>query len=214
MNSGTIVTPPPHPLAEPVPDQPLPLLTDALSAIADSDRLLSDCRQWLSAHPVWGQLPTDALQAIAQSLYCFYVEPQTLIYQEGQAPIGLYLLKFGTVEIFRRSPLGKSLIRYRNAGDLFGYTLVANAAEGVYQTSAIALTASKIGFLPQAAFQTLIVDYPAIQQVIHSLISQDLHEYAARIAWEQVRIQGLRSYIHSVPGETSLLGSSKAAKKL
>ncbi|QKQ75335.1 hypothetical protein FBB35_20365 [Nostoc sp. TCL240-02] len=68
-----------------------------------NDKVVEDCQNWLSFHPVWGELPVEALQAIAQSFHCFGVEPQTLIYQEGQTPIGLYLLKSGTVEIFQRS---------------------------------------------------------------------------------------------------------------
>ncbi|QFS52091.1 putative nitrogen regulatory protein [Nostoc sphaeroides CCNUC1] len=192
-------------------EQPLPLITDDVTA---DEKVVEDCQNWLNSHPVWGQLPAEALKAIAQSFHCFVVEPQTLIYQEGQTPIGLYFLKSGTVEIFQRSQIGQLLIRYRNAGDLFGHTLIANAVAGTYQTSAIALAKSDIWFLPQAAFHRLIIEYPSIQQVIHSLLSQDLHEYATRIAWEQMRIQALQSYIQPVPSETSILGSSKAAQKL
>lgn len=197
-----------------VSDQPLPLITDVASAMPVAAKLVEECKTWLSFHRVWGQLSPETLQAIAQSLYHFRVEPQTPIYQEGQAPSGLYLLAAGTVEIFQRSLIGQMLICVRNAGDLFGYMLVTNATEEIYQTSAIALTTCEIWFLPQAAFQTLSVTYPAIQQVIQSLLSQDLQEYAARIAWEQVRIQGLQAYIQPVPDGTSCLGSSKAAQKL
>lgn len=198
----------------PVSEYPLPLGINDEKDVTSNEQFVEKCRDWLSFHRVWGQLPPLALVAIAQSFHRFCVEPQTLIYREGQTPIGLYLIKWGTVEIFRHSSIGKSLIRYRNAGDLFGYTLIANAAEGLYQTSAIALTACEIWFLPQTAFQTLIVDHPSIQQVIHSLISQDLNEYATRIAWEQVRIQGLQSYIQPVPDGASILGNSKATRKL
>ncbi|WP_225892576.1 sigma 54-interacting transcriptional regulator [Nostoc sphaeroides] len=212
LNSETesIVTFQTQPVAA-IVEQPLPLITDDVTA---DEKVVEDCQNWLNSHPVWGQLPAEALKAIAQSFHCFVVEPQTLIYQEGQTPIGLYFLKSGTVEIFQRSQIGQLLIRYRNAGDLFGHTLIANAVAGTYQTSAIALAKSDIWFLPQAAFHRLIIEYPSIQQVIHSLLSQDLHEYATRIAWEQMRIQALQSYIQPVPSETSILGSSKAAQKL
>lgn len=194
--------------------QNLPLPTADVSRVISNDQVIADLSHWLSFHRIWGRLSAPVLAAIARSLQGFCVEPQTLIYQEGQTPIGLYLLKWGTVEIFRQSPIGKSLIRYRHAGDLFGYTLVANSVEGPYQTSAIALTASEIFFLPQETFHRLLADYPSIQQIIHALLSQDLHEYAARIAWEQARIQGLQSYIQSVPRDMEILGSSKAAQKL
>lgn len=195
-------------------DQPLPLMSDVAGARPVADNMVEECKTWLSLHRVWGQLPTTALQAIAQSIYRFRVEPQTPIYQEGQTPSGLYLLTVGTVEIFQRSLIGQMLICVRHTGDLFGYMLVDNATEGSYKTSAIALTTCEIWFLPQTTFQTLSVTYPSIQQVIQSLLSQDLQEYAARIAWEQVRIQGLQAYIQPVPDETSSLGRSKAAQKL
>ncbi len=163
-------------------DRPLPFDADLTSPEAVDEKTVEDCRNWLSFHRVWGQLPVAVLQAIAESFHPFRVEPQTLIYQEGQTPIGLYLLQWGTVEIFRRSSVGQSLIRYRNAGDLFGYTLVVNAVEGVYQTNAIALNASEIWFLPKLAFHRLIREFPSIQQKIQSLLSQDLHEYMARIS--------------------------------
>lgn len=175
---------------------------------------VEDGQQWLSFHRVWGQLPAAALQAIAEAMQGFRVTPQTPIYQEGQTPAGLYLLKWGTVEIYRQSTSGNLLIQYRNAGDLFGYALAANPAEDCYQTSAIAITASEIWFLPQAAFQSLIVTYPAMQQVIQTLLSQDLDAYAARIAWEQVRIQGLQPYLRPIASETVMIGRSKAAQKL
>ncbi|HEY9660679.1 MAG TPA: cyclic nucleotide-binding domain-containing protein, partial [Allocoleopsis sp.] len=174
----------------------------------------AECSQWLSAHRVWGQLPAEVLQVIAHSFYCFEVEPKTLIYQAGQKPNGLYLLRQGTVEIFHQSPLGRSLIRYRKEGDLFGYTLAPNSVDGVYQASAIALTASRVGFLPQTTFQTLIAQYPTFQQIIYALVAQDLNEYAARIAWEEVRLQGLQSYIQPVPTDAIILGTSKATQKL
>ncbi|WP_199336373.1 cyclic nucleotide-binding domain-containing protein [Nostoc sp. FACHB-110] len=194
-------------------EQPLPLLTDIEHDVTNDDKV-DECGNWLLVHPIWGKLPVDALKALASSFYYFEVEERKLIYQEKQTPIGLYLLKSGKVEIFRKSLIGQSLIRYRNAGDLFGYTLVANAVEGTYQTNAIALTNSTILFLPKAVFYTLIDKYPAIQQVIHSQLSQDVHEYAARIAWEEMRMQGLQSYIQPLPNKTSILGNSKAAQKL
>ncbi|MCC5633237.1 cyclic nucleotide-binding domain-containing protein [Nostoc sphaeroides CHAB 2801] len=137
LNSETesIVTFQTQPVAA-IVEQPLPLITDDVTA---DEKVVEDCQNWLNSHPVWGQLPAEALKAIAQSFHCFVVEPQTLIYQEGQTPIGLYFLKSGTVEIFQRSQIGQLLIRYRNAGDLFGHTLIANAVAGTYQTSAISL---------------------------------------------------------------------------
>ncbi len=195
-------------------NQPLPLGTDKVVDSNNDRQTIQETTDWLSFHHLWGQLPRNVLQAIAESFYNFEVEAGTSIYQEGQLPIGLYLLRSGTVEIFRQLSIGKSSIRYRNAGELFGYTLVANSDQGKYQTSAIAITPCEICFLPQAQFEQLILEHPQIQQIINSLIDRDLNDYAARIAWEEARIQGLQSYIQPVPIGEKILGKSKAAQKL
>jgi signal-transduction protein with cAMP-binding, CBS, and nucleotidyltransferase domain len=136
-------------------NQPLPLIPDGTRVVV-SEQEIEACQNWLSFHRLWGQLSGAALRAIAQSLQIFRVDPQTLIYQEGQPATGLYLLKWGAVEIYRLSPIGKSLIRQRSAGDLFGYvSLMAQGDHGRHQTQAIALTASELWFLPQAQFHQL-----------------------------------------------------------
>lgn len=194
-------------------EQPLPDSCDYLDSDS-SDQILVECQQWLNKHQDWGKLPADILQAIAHSLHYFQVDSQDLIYQEGQTPIGLYFLKSGMVEIFRQSAIGRSLIRYRNAGDLFGHLLIANTTSGAYQSNAIALTTSEIYFLPKDAFEKLICLYPLIQQVMNGLISADLQEYASRIAWEEERMRSLQFYIQPIPSHSHILGNSKAAQKL
>jgi CRP-like cAMP-binding protein len=187
----------------------------AVSSTTTDDNVVEDCRNWLSFHRLWGQLPGDVLQAIAKSLCCFRVEPQTVIYQEGHPSIGLYLLKWGTVEISRLSAIGKSLIRYRNAGDLFGYvSLMASTENNRHQTQAIAITVSELWFLPQAQFRQLMQQYAEIEHLFNALLAQDLNAFSTRIAQEQRRIQGLQSYIQAVPKGADILGYSKASQKL
>lgn len=198
-----------------ITDQPLPLGAEVDRAAQATDQTVAECRNWLSFHRFWGQLSAAALQAIAQSMYCFRVEPQTLIYQEGHPSVGIYVLKWGTVEISRCSSIGKFLIRYRNAGDLFGYaSLMANPENSRHQTQAIALTASEIWFLPQAQFQQLMQQYAEIERLFNALLAQDLNAFSARIAQEQRRIQGLQAYIQAVPSGATILGHSKASQKL
>lgn len=192
--------------------QPLPIGNPERATVVP--REVESCRGWLAAQAIWGQLSDPVLTALAQAFSGFWVEPETLIYQEGQTPIGLYLLRSGTLALGRQTPMGQSLIRYRQPGDLFGYTLVARAMDGCYQTRAIALTGSEILFLSQAAFQTLTATYPELQELIHALVSQDLNDYAARIAWEELRLQGLQAYIQPLPIGAKILGNSRASEKL
>ncbi len=197
------------------PEQSLPLGNALTTIVALNEHSVLECNNWLSSHRLWGQLPGQILTAIAQSFNYFHLEPQTLIYQEGQKNIGLYLLKSGTVEIQRLSPIGKSLIRYCSAGELFGHvSLMVNLENGRHQTQAIALTASEIWFLPQAQFRQLIEQYVEIEHLFNTLLAQDLNAFIHRVAHEQRRIQGLQPYIKAIPTEKTIIGNSKASQKL
>jgi CRP-like cAMP-binding protein len=180
---------------------------------AQSAEEIADCQTWLSFHRLWGQLPAEALAAIAQALQPFRAEAQTLIYQEGHPATGLYILKWGAVEIYRLSPIGKSLIRQRSAGDLFGYvSLMAQGDRGQHQTQAIALTACELWFLPQAQFHQLMGQYADLERLFNGLLAQDLNAFSARIAQEQRRIQGLQSYLQAVPRGRSSWARASSAK--
>lgn len=193
-----------------------PPLGAGLDGLPIADKAaVEECCNWLKFHRLWGQLPDLALQDIARSLHLLKVEPRTSIYQTNQPAIGLYLLKWGAVEIYRLSSIGKSLIRHRSAGELFGYaSLMANPENGRHQTQAIALTASEIWFLPQAQFHQLMQQYSELEHLFNALLAQDLNAFSARIAQEQRRIQGLQSYIQAVPNGETILGNSKATQKL
>lgn len=176
---------------------------------------IADCYDWLSFHRLWGELKAETLDFLARSLQLLKVESGTEIYQDGQAPAGLYLLKWGSVEIYRLSQVGKTHMLYRSAGEMFGYVpLIEGQRETCYRASAIAISPSEIWFLDQADFQQLITDHPDIQSIFNRLLAQDLVNFAQRIAKEQARIQGLQSYICPVPTQETLIGRSKASTKL
>ena len=86
--------------------------------------------------------------AIARCLQVFRVEANTEIYQQGSKPLGFYLLKWGSIEIYRSSLVGRTHINYRNAGEIFGCVpLLENKTTAIYRASAVALSKSEIWFL-------------------------------------------------------------------
>ncbi|APD47155.1 MULTISPECIES: cyclic nucleotide-binding domain-containing protein [unclassified Synechococcus] len=182
---------------------------------AQEESRIQEYSNWLQFHRLWGQLPDLARKELARSLHLLRVEAGTLIYREGQSSLGLYLLKWGAVEIQRLSPIGQSLIRQRSAGELFGYvSLLANPGSAQHQTQAIALTASEIWFLPQRLLRQLTQQYTEIEHLFNTVLAEDLNAFSTRIAREQQRVQGLRDYICSVPAGETILGSSKFSQKL
>ncbi len=179
-----------------------------------SEQAIADCWDWLSFHRVWGTLTDETLRAIATTLHLIKVEPETLVYEAGQSPAGVYLLKWGSVELFRASSIGKTHLLYHSAGELFGYWPFTSAVPPRYQEWAIAISASEIWFCPQVAFTQLLQEHPSLQGVINQCLNQDLAQVAERVAKEEVRIQGLPRYLAPVPQGQTLIGSSKAAEKL
>jgi CRP-like cAMP-binding protein len=192
-----------------------PLGNDLPATAPFEPNTLKERCNWLSFHHIWGVLPEASLEVIAASLQLLTVEPGTDIYYQEQAAIGLYLLKWGSVGIYRQSPVGRTHICYRSAGDLFGYVpLVTATASTTYQASAIALTTSEIWFLRRGDLERLMLKDPDIQTPINRLLAQDVTQFAQRIAWEQVRTQGLQCYLRPIAGDPPLTGRSKAGHKL
>lgn len=192
----------------------IPLYPESPDLIGDPSEYL-EYENWLSFHRVWGKMSDATIQAIARHLQFLPITTNRCIYQEGQTPQGLYFLKWGTVEIYRNSPVGKSHITYRNAGDVFGYLpLVSNQLHHKYQANAKALTCCEVWFLHRDILKTLTREYPDLQQAITSLLAEDLERFAKRLATEQARIQGLQPYLQPLPHDKSIVGCSKASKKL
>jgi transcriptional regulator with AAA-type ATPase domain len=192
-----------------------PLGYELTASSAETDRAeIADRVNWLSFHRRWGQLPETSLQALAAALRPITVAADTDIFRQGQGAIGLYLLKWGSVEIYRPSPVGRTHIHYHSAGDLLGYLPGEGEHAAPYAASAIALSASELWFLPQAELSRLIHSHPGIQTPLNQLLALDLATFAQRIAWEELRIQQLQGYIRPVPETAPLMGTSKAAQKL
>lgn len=212
------------------PNLPLGTISGALSpeplALADgvsNHDMASEVLDWLSFHRVWGQLDHAALMACAQALRLLKLTTGTEIYREGQSANGLYLLKWGSVEVYRTSAIGKTHIMYRTAGEIFGYAPLFSAAgvtpgipnqSIVYQASTIAVSASEIWFLPREAFDQLRQDFPLIERLINQLLVQDVRHFTQRIAQEQIRIQGLQTWIRPIPKNIHPIGESQASQKL
>ncbi len=161
--------------------QTLPLQPVINQELPNNQQAVLESADWLSFHRVWGKLSQAAINAIAQSLQIIIVEADTEIYRQDLQPVGLYLLKWGSVEIYRQSFVGKTHITYRSAGDVFGYVpLVEQQANAIYRAGAVALSRCEIWFLGRDDFRQIQGNYPEIQGVINNFLAQDLTNFAYR----------------------------------
>jgi len=180
-----------------------------------NQQLVKECCEWLRFHRIWGKLSDQALQALTQCFQLLKLSAGTEIYCEEQKPVGIYLVKWGSVEIYRLSIIGKSHIQYRSAGELFGYIpLMGESVNATYQANAIALSKSEMWFISRSDFLQLLATYPEIHGTINYFFSQDLTAFAERKIKEQLRNAQLQSYLHPIPQGEKILGSSKAIQKL
>lgn len=195
-------------------NSPTPLQPNSTQIASGAAEQL-EYQNWLSFHRVWGKMSDGTISAIAQHLQVLPIPANTLIYEENQVAQGLYFLKWGTVEIYRDSPVGKNHITYHNAGEIFGYLpLVSNQLDSTYQTNAISLTPSEVWFLDRDLLASLTTEYPDLQQAITTLLVQDLEAFSQRLAKAQARIHGLQPYLSPLPNTTTVIESSKASQKL
>ncbi len=181
----------------------------------DDDRIIDDRQNWLSFHRIWGRLNDDAMRAIATAVRTIDIEPETEIYRQDLQAIGLYLIEWGSVEIYRNSSVGKTHITYRSSGETFGYVPLTDGSDrGVYRASAIAVSKSRIWFVGRDDFEKLCRLYPDVQTAINRLLSEDLANFARRLAKERDRIRGLQFYICPIPKNEAVIGNSKASQAI
>jgi rhodanese-related sulfurtransferase len=75
----------------------------------------------LAKSPVFKELPRDALEAIAGVVESRTVPAKTMIFKEGDPGDALYIVRSGSVRIFRKNPQGIHLdISIKGSGETFG----------------------------------------------------------------------------------------------
>jgi CRP/FNR family transcriptional regulator len=125
------------------------------------DSSLAQCQAELRSMPIFASLDPPALQALAQRTRPFGFQPGELLFQEGEACGGLYLLTAGTVRIFKLSASGRELTLHLEQAP-------ATVAEvplfdgGAYPASVSAVGAVEARFLPRQDFIAVCREHPQV----------------------------------------------------
>lgn len=99
---------------------------------------------------------------------------KTEVFSEGDTPLNLYIVKKGSVKLFKSHPDGKELITgIANENDFFGYESILDGKD--YSESAIALQDSELTIIPRQDFLTL-VQSPAISSTFISMLCKKVAE--------------------------------------
>jgi len=75
----------------------------------------------LARSPVFKELPEDALEAVAGAVHPLVVPPNSILFREGDPGDCLYIIRSGSVRIFRRNEEGMHLdLSIKGPGETFG----------------------------------------------------------------------------------------------
>jgi CRP-like cAMP-binding protein len=130
---------------------------------------LSNC---LRATKIFRGLSPTHLDTIAEITQIHTFQKGDLIFQQGSAATGLFVVKTGRVKAFKLSAQGKEQILHLfGEGDHFAEVPALDGKN--FPASAEALQLSEVIFLPRIAFLELLHQYPDI--AINMLISLSQH---------------------------------------
>lgn len=108
-----------------------------------------------------------------------------LLFVEGEAPRGVFVLCSGEAKLTATSKQGESIIlRLAEPGELLGLSsLIANSS---YTATAETLTPAQVAFIPARKFQRFLRSHPDVALRVAEHLSMELHK-----SWEQARLLAL-----------------------
>lgn len=139
-----------------------------------------DGRSLLGMFQVFSDLDWARMQAMsASTVRRSYVRGET-IYFAGDTPLGLCCLMEGKVKIVKSNADGKDqIVRIASAGDILGYRALISG-EG-HNTTALALGAVQICYIPKSEFLALLETDRILQGRLMRLLSEELRAAEDRL---------------------------------
>ena len=117
-----------------------------------------------------------ALSVRAQTVDC---DQDRVLFQQGDEPVGLYILQAGEVLVSMDSPCGDEAISFcANPGSLLGLPgVVSNSG---YSLSAVARRGSQVSFVSRDDFASMMLSEPQLSLMILRMLANEVR--TARMA--------------------------------
>lgn len=129
-------------------------------------------------------LGPEALQVLTAIRQTSVYPPGAVLFVEGEAARGLFVLCSGQAKLTTSSPHGRSVIvRVADAGEVLGLSAVI--ANHAYEVSAETVAPSQVNFLPQADFLRFLQENGEVSLRVAEHLSMELrraYHQVARIA--------------------------------
>ncbi|MCK5311460.1 MAG: Crp/Fnr family transcriptional regulator [Desulfobacteraceae bacterium] len=134
----------------------------------------------LKTIPLFSGLETEHFSEIIHLTKRLKFEKGRLIFNEGEAGDGFYIVETGKVKIFKLSFEGKEqILHIYGPGKAFGEVPVFEGNN--FPASAMAMAKSEILFIPRDKFVTLISETPGLAMNMLGMLSMRLREFTIQI---------------------------------
>jgi CRP-like cAMP-binding protein/CheY-like chemotaxis protein len=118
-----------------------------------------------------------------------FFKKKSEIFGEGDTPQYVFLIKSGTVKVFKAHPDGKELITsIYQANDFFGFEAILEG--GQYQEACVAMADTELVLIPRTDFLTLLQSHPDVSGGFISLLCKKVAEKETQLlhlAYNSVR---------------------------
>ncbi len=119
-------------------------------------------------------LSEESLRALSHICIPKKIPKRQILFNEGQKGHSIYLLVYGTMQVFKSSPKGREVvIKVINRGELFAEVILFE--ETHYPASAVALADSMVILLPKHQVHCLLVNEKFRNDFINMLMKKQRH---------------------------------------
>jgi CRP/FNR family transcriptional regulator len=144
----------------------------------------------LSHVPIFADLSEEELRALAQHTATVHVAASELIFSEGDACEGFYVVETGEVKIFKTAPSGREqILTIERPGDSVAEVPVFDG--GPYPASSMAIVDSTLLFISKRDFRGVVLQHPEVGLKVLKAVGRRLRRLVGLI--EELSFTTVRS---------------------
>lgn len=121
----------------------------------------------------WQELPGQAISLISDNTHFRHYKKGSVIYSEGESPLGIYIVKKGLVSLVSTSSKGSEhMLRVFSENNFFGHRTLF--ARETYYARSVCLEESEIGLVPIRVVEQVLVQFPEAARLVIETLAKEL----------------------------------------
>lgn len=141
----------------------------------------ADCQSLHGDTCVIGKIEKQWVDKLQERKHLNTFRKGSLIFHEGNYPVGLYAIFSGKVKIFKTSDTGKDyILRLAKDGEVLGYRSILTNEK--YEVSAEALEDTQLCFIPSESFMTALQGSTRLSMGVMDLLASELKNTEEKLA--------------------------------